>query len=536
MNRRGFLTQTLALGAGVIGGSGNVFAAPATSMSKSVSQAGSPPGDVAGGLQFGPSRPFSYGALRARARALAAQPYRSEPPPVPELIQSIDFDLSQKVKFRPQCSLWPKGPGDYPVRFFHLNRYVGEPVRIHVVSGSASREILYSASCFDYGETGLEKKLPADLGFSGFRVMNGPGEETDWLAFQGASYFRSSGAENQYGASARGIAIDTAMPRPEEFPRFTDFWLDEAQGAHAVTIYALLDGPSIAGAYRIEAARADGAMMTIHAELFARNGIERLGIAPLTSMFWYGKNIASRRVDWRPEIHDSDGLALWTGKGERIWRPLNNPPRVQTNSFVDSNPKGFGLMQRDRNFDSYQDDGAFYNRRPGIWVEPLGTWGEGAVQLVEIPTDDEIHDNIVAYWTPHAPVTRGGSLSFDYRLYWGSREPHPPALAHVIATRIGRGGIPGVPPPKDRHKFVVDFQGGPLATMAQRFDVTPVVTLSRGRIDNPYVIKVVGTQRWRAFFDIAFTGNEPIDMRCYLRLGERTLSETWIYQFFPPAA
>jgi glucans biosynthesis protein len=519
MDRRDFLTQALAAGIG-LAGSGRALAATPS----------------ADGPRFGPAKPFSYGTLRARAQALAASPYRSEPPPVPDIIQSIDFDLSQKIKFRPQFALWPKGPGDFPIRFFHLNRYVGEPVRIHVVSGAESRQVLYSPDCFDFGETGLDKKLPRDLGFSGFRVMNGPGDETDWLAFQGASYFRSSGTQNQYGASARGIAIDTALPRPEEFPRFTDFWLTEAQTPHAVTIYALLDGPSICGAYRIDATRVDGAMMTIHADLFARNGIERMGVAPLTSMFWYGENIASLRKDWRPEVHDSDGLALWTGKGERIWRPLNNPPGVQTNSFLDSNPKGFGLLQRDRNFDNYQDDGAFYGKRPGIWVEPLGEWGEGAVQLVELPTDDEIHDNIVAYWTPHAPVTRGAALPFDYRLFWGSHEPHPPALARVVATRVGRGGVPGQPVPKNRHKFVIDFEGGPLHTMAQRYDVKPIVGLSRGRIENPYVIKVVGTSRWRAFFDVELAGREPLDMRCYLRLGDKTLSETWLYQYFPPKA
>ena len=194
----------------------------------------------------------------------------------------------------------------------------------------------------------------------------------------------------------------------------------------------------------------------------------------------------------------------WTGTGERIWRPLNNPPTLQTNSFVDKNPRGFGLMQRDRNFDNYQDDGAFYNKRPGIWVEPRGDWGEGAVQLVEIPTDDETHDNIVAYWQPKSSVTEGQTFKVDYRLYWQAQEPPMRGnQARVVATRIGRGGIPGVsPPPAGKRKFVIDFEGGPLAQMDARFDVTPVVTPSRGKVENAYVVKVVGTNRWRALFDI----------------------------------
>ena len=275
--------------------------------------------------------------------------------------------------------------------------------------------------------------------------------------------------------------------------------------------------------------------MNVHADLFARADIERLGVAPLTSMYWYSESNYGKRTDWRPAIHDSDGLALWTGVGERIWRPLADPPSVQTNSFLDTDPKGFGLLQRDRNFDDYQDDGAFYNRRPSLWVEPLGKWGDGVVQLVEIPTDDEVQDNIVAYWQPKAAVKNGDALTFDYRLYWQAAEPSPGVLGRVVATRVGRGGIPGLSHPKGLHKFVIDFEGGPLASMQARFDLTPVVVLSRGKSQNAYVIKVVGTSRWRAFFDVLSTDANPIDIRCYLRLAGKALTETWLYQFFPPA-
>ena len=485
--------------------------------------------------RFGPAQPFSFERLVARAKSLAGSGYSPPSPPAADVVQSIDFDASQKIRFRAECSLWKEGAEPFPVRFFHLNRYVELPVKISAVAGKTAREILYSPSCFDYGNSGLAQKLPADLGWSGFRILNAHDSPSDWLAFQGASYFRASGAQDQYGASARGIAVDTALSTKEEFPRFTEFYLAEPAGA-PVTIWALLEGPSLTGAYRFEANRGNGVTMDVHAELFIRADITRLGVAPLTSMYWYGENERRRAVDWRPENHDSDGLALWTGKGERIWRPLIDPPSLQTNTFLDTNPKGFGLLQRDRDFNDYQDDGAFYNRRPGIWVEPKGNWGTGAVQLVEIPTDDEIHDNIVAYWQPSAPAKSGDRLVLDYRLYWQNDEPFPPkAAARVVATRVGRGGIPGRPVPKNQWKFVIDFEGGSLAGMAARFDVKPIVTLSRGRIENPYVIKVVGTERWRAFFDVSADGSEPLDMRCYLRLGDKSLSETWLYQYFPAA-
>jgi periplasmic glucans biosynthesis protein len=491
---------------------------------------------AAGAIEFGPAHPFDFAALVKEAAARAKHAFVPIAPRAPDVIDKIDFDVAQKITFRPDDALWREGARRFPVSFFHLDKFVTLPVSIHAISDGTAREIRYSPRYFDYDGTGLAQKLPADLGFAGFRVMDGQDSRTDWLAFEGASYFRSSGAENQYGASARGIAVDTALSTKEEFPRFVAFWLAEpADRDSLVTIYALLDGRSLTGAYRFDARKHGGVTMDVHAELFIRNDITRLGIAPLTSMYWYGENDRRRAADWRPEIHDSDGLALWTGAGEHIWRPLIDPPSVLTNSFFDTNPKGFGLMQRDRVFADYQDDGAFYNRRPSIWIEPIGDWGAGAVQLVEIPTDDEIHDNVVAYWLPKRPVKEGDHLSLSYRLYWQDEEPHPPRdLARVIATRVGRGGVPGKPTPadKDARKFVIDYRGGLLAGMKARFDIKPDVTVSRGTVHNPYVIKVVGTDYWRSFFDVRFDGDAPLDLRCVLRLGNTTLSETWVYEYF----
>jgi len=485
------------------------------------------------GVRLGPARPFSFAGLVEIAKENAAQPYRAPAPRAADIIHSIDFDAVQKIRFRPDHALWAGGPQLYPAAFFHLSRYSNEPVALNVVENGQQRPILYGPDYFDYGGAGLDPK--PDLGFSGFRILEAKPKVGDWLAFQGASYFRSSGQDTQYGISARGIAINTAGPTTEEFPRFSKFWLEE--NGPVVTVHALLDGPSITGAYKFDAMKnADGTVvMNAHCDLFCRANIARLGVAPLTSMYWYGENERRKAADWRPEIHDSDGLALWTGKGERIWRPLINPPRVQTNAFMDTAPRGFGLMQRDRDFADYQDDGAFYNKRPSLWVEPKGDWGTGAVELVEIPTEDETQDNIVAYWRPAHQIAKGDQLSFDYRLYWQNSEPAwPKEITKVVATRLGRGGIPGANPwPRDKQKFVVDFSGGQMGSMPVRFDITPVVTASRGKIDNAHVLKVVGTDRWRASFDLQIEGSQPVDLRMFLRLGDKTLSETWLYQYFP---
>ncbi len=484
---------------------------------------------------LGPPQPFDFERLREIARKIAMKPYNEMPIHNLKLLHAIDFDAHQKIRFRPKRSAWADGSGPYEIQFFHLGRYFKRPVKIHLVEGGQAREVRYSPDYFSFGDPTLAKKLPANLGFAGFRVMD-KGGKPDWLSFLGGSYFRSAGELNQYGLSARGIAIDTGLMDQEQFPRFTRFWLEpSATDPAAVVIYALLDGPSIAGAYRIEASKGQGVVMTVHVELFARTHIERMGIAPLTSMFWFDTHNRHVAIDWRPEIHDSDGLAIWSGTGERIWRPLNNAPTVQTSSFSDRDPRGFGLFQRDRNFANYEDDSVFYERRPSVWIEPLGPWGEGEVQLVEIPTDDEIYDNIVVYWLPKKPVTAGTEWSFQYRLHWLADEPPSlPPIARVVATRIGHGGVPGQQPrPKGKRKFVIDFEGGLLEGLAKQDPVQAMPTASRGTVDNVSAIQVVGTKKWRAFFDLDVDDDEPVDLRCFLQLSDQALTETWLYQYLP---
>jgi glucans biosynthesis protein len=250
------------------------------------------------------------------------------------------------------------------------------------------------------------------------------GLQPDWISFLGAAYFRTDGPDAQYGLSARALAIDTGLGIPEEFPRFTEFYVEDGPEHGADTIiYALLDGPSVAGAYRMAASNDDGQIIDISSALYFREPVERLGIAPMTSMYWYSESAPVKGFDWRPEIHDSDGLALATGTGESIWRPLNNPDVNITSAFVDPNIRGFGLLQRDRDFDHYQDDGVFYDRRPSVWIEPQGDWGPGEVQLVELANTDEIFDNIVAYWQPAELPVAGTEMNFDYRMYWGRGLP-----------------------------------------------------------------------------------------------------------------
>jgi glucans biosynthesis protein len=498
------------------------------------------------GLKFAEPHAFSFDGLIAHAEALAKAPFVSSNTLPAAILDKIDYEALGKVHFDPRYALFRDGPGPFPVTFFHMGRFFQTPVHMHLLEQATSgdaleREIVYDPAYFEMPADSPARQLPPGAGFAGFRFQESrlgdqqklPWQKNDWVAFLGASYFRAIGELYQYGLSARGVMVDAAVPgQPEDFPVFTHFYFEPpAEGSDTVVVYALLDGASLTGAYRFTMRRDKAVEMEIDCRLFLRRDVKRLGIAPLTSMYWFSETAKPTAIDWRPEVHDSDGLALWTGAGERIWRPLNNPRATHASAFADRTPKGFGLLQRDRVFDHYLD-GVYYDRRPSLWVEPMGDWGEGSVQLIEIPTDDEIHDNTVAAWVPKAPAQAGASFRYGFKLYWTDREPFPPPLALVQATREGRGGQPGQPRPPGVVKFMVEFQGGQLAGLP--FGVKPEAVLSAATGSFSYVFTeavpdgIAG--HWRAQFDFTPAGPGPVDMRLYLKMGDQTLSETWLYQ------
>ncbi|MGY8524748.1 glucan biosynthesis protein [Paracidovorax citrulli] len=508
----------------------------------------SPAALATGRIRLGKGQPFSHDALIARAREMATRPYVAPPTAPAAILEKIDYDAHGKIRYRTDEALFADGPGQFPVTFFHLGTYFRVPVRMHVVeagrSGLAAREIVYDENLFDMPADSPARKLPRGSGFAGFRFQEsrtGDQEKldwrkNDWVAFLGASYFRAIGELYQYGLSARGLAVDVAEAgKPEEFPTFTHFYFEPpSEGGDTVVVHALLDGPSVTGAYRFTMQRAKGVIMDIDCTVFLRKDVARLGLTPLTSMFWYSETVKATGVDWRPEVHDSDGLAMWTGNGERIWRPLNNPARTIASAFADENPRGFGLLQRDRNFDHYQD-GVYYERRPSLWVEPRDGWGAGTIQLIEIPTDDEIHDNIVAMWVPKAPAKAGQSYQLRYRLHWLADEPYPTELARCVATRMGNGGQPGQPRPSGVRKFMVEFKGGPLEKLPFGAKPEAVLWASRGQFSYVFTEAVPNgvPGHWRAQFDLTTEGNDPVDMRLFLRHDGKPLSETWLYQYHP---
>lgn len=465
----------------------------------------------------GAAAPFSWVLLQQQAQALAKQPYRA-PQPV-KAAEALDYDAVGGIRYRSDRTL----AGG--IRPFPLGKYAPVPVTLNIVENGRATPVDYTPALFE-----TKPGVTPAPGFAGFRVME-PGRESDWLAYMGASYFRSAGSQDQYGLSARGIAVDTGLEK-EQFPTFTHFWI-EAIGGGGYTIYALLDGESLTGAFRFVSRHPGAVVQDVSSVLFLRRPVARLGIAPATSMFWYDDRSQKGASDWRPEIHDSDGLAMWTADGERIWRPLRNPAQPTTDSFAAGDVRAFGLLQRDRQFDHYQDDGAFYDRRANLWIEPKGQWGDGRVMLYAFPTGGETTDNVVCFWTPARPVQAGERLAFDYRLTWGSDDPSLANVAHVVDTWIGSAGRPGGPVTAGAVKLVVDVAGDNLAGLTRDSGVRADIGVTRGKVLESAAYPVVGQRnRWRVTADIAPEGNGPADVRLYLKRGDAALSETLLLPLY----
>jgi glucans biosynthesis protein len=485
-----------------------------------------------------PSEPFTFETVQRLAQDRASKPYRERSSKLPEVLAKLGYDQYRDIRFRRTSALW-YDHAMFEVQFFHRGFTYDRRVNIYELVSNQVRAVPYNPAMFEFGKLVPPVKLPAELGFAGFRIhfpLNTPAYKDEVLVFLGASYFRVLGRNQIYGLSARGLAINTANEGGEEFPYFTDFWLARPEPQQrSLTIFAVLDSPSVTGAYQFELRPGSTTQVQVTGELYPRRAIEKIGIGALTSMYLYGENATGRHFDdYRPEVHDSDGLQTQTGTGEWAWRPLVNPHTLRVNRFMDEHPKGFGLVQRDRDPTHYQDPESFFYLRPSYWIEPLGDWGKGGVELVEIPTDEEIHDNIVAYWVPEAPVQPRKAIPFSYLLYAYSRSNHWPPGGRVIGTRTGGilAGPNGQASPGVR-RMVVDFAGGDLDDLYAAQPVQAQITSNGGEVEDVTVQRLPQSATWRVAFKLKPGNEKPVDLRCYLTLYGEALTETWTYLWKP---
>lgn len=469
---------------------------------------------------------FDFDSVVEIARKTAAEPYRS-PAVVPQFLAALSYDDYRDIRFVTAESLWREA-GNFRVEFIHPGLYYKHAVRINVIESGDVRPVPYSPSLFSFGRNKIADKVPHNLGFAGFRIGYPFYRRTEFnhvIVFAGASYFRAVAKGQVFGLSARGLAIDTGLPGGEEFPMFKEFWLERPQPqARQVTAYALLDSPSVAGAYSFLIRPGERTTVDVRATLFLRKPIKELGLAPLTSMFFFGEEQRRPVEDWRPEVHDSDGLSIQSASGEWLWRPLGNPERLRVSYFDFDNPKGFGLLQRDRSFYNYEDLETRHEMRPSAWITPVGDWGKGQVKLVEIPTRKETNDNIVSYWLPRAVPGVGQPFEFAYRISFQSNDPVAAPVARATATRVGVGDK------EELKRIVIDFDGGKIKSMPDSAPVHAVVTVSDGQVVQQNAFRNAVTGGWRLSFQVKRAKGKPLELRAHLRNEQEVLTETWSYQ------
>ncbi len=489
---------------------------------------------------------IDFPAIQSRAKDLANKPYAApNPNSLPAWMTALTYDQYRDIRFNPEQALWASDESPFRAMFFHPGYLYKEPVQLNEFTATHRQRIRLAEEFFNYGKLVPERgDYPANGGFAGFRLhakLNSPTVWDELIVLQGASYWRALGKNQRYGISSRGLALDTGVDgTPEEFPAFREFWLGKpGKDDVAAVFYGLLDGPSYTGAFAFKVEPDDETIVGVHAVLFARQSVKRLGIAPMSSMYWFGENSRRRFDDFRPEVHDSDGLAIRCGTGERIWRPLaNDTGQIEFSFFKMDKCDGFGLLQRDRRFAAFEDGEAAYQLRPSLWIEPTSDWGPGRVVLMEIPAANELDDNVVAMWEPATTPQPGDRVEFAYQQHWTLVEDPALAGGHVTATRTG---VHKWQP--EQRTVIVEFAGGALDRLDDKLPEPQVEVL--GEVAAKVKIQGVAVQpmepgKWRLAFQIApaAAGGKladigPLELRASLKQGENFLTETWASRIIP---
>lgn len=472
---------------------------------------------------------FSDETVLQAARRAAATPFATRKLDS-TVLQQLTYDQHRDIRFNADAGIWRNEQVPFRLELLPAGFLFQYPVKVSIVESGMARDLIGHAEMFTLGPHVVKQLSGMDaLPLSGFRVRTRLNSRSVWdefLVFQGASYFRAVDRGGAYGLSARGLAIRTAHATGEEFPMFTQFWIERpSANASGIVVHALLDSPSTTGAYRFSVVPGAETLMIIDVTLFPRVTLDNVGLAPLTSMFLFDESERARIDDFRDEVHDSDGLQIVLASGERVWRPLRNPTQLQVSSFTSEAPRGFGLLQRSRRASDYQDLEAHYELRPSAWIEPTSDWGAGSVELVEIPTNNETNDNIVTFWRPKEPIPAGKPWHYSYRLRWNSQPKLSPALAKASSTRTG--------PSFDgkRRIFVVEFTGTGRNFEGIRMDAGT----SAGKLTNLVLQPNPLTKGVRASFELDPGEADVAELRLRLLKGEgpqeRAISETWLYRW-----
>ncbi len=476
------------------------------------------------GRSIAADTPFTGTVVDELAADLARRPFLPQSYSPPGSLDTFGYDEYRDIRYRPEKAVWANGKAStLSLQFFLASFIYKDPVEIFLIDGGSARRFDARREMFDFGLSGPKVPPSGNFAFSGFRVhgaLNSTGVNDEIAAFNGASYFRALGRGHSYGLSARGLALNTIGQGPEEFPRFRTFWVEQPEGETGLSFHALLDSPSVTGAYHFVLRPGAETITDVRVSLFPRKDLAGAGFAPLTSMFLFDSRNRKNFRDFRLAVHDSNGLAIRTAEGEHLWRPLLNPGTLQASVFEVNNPPGYGLVQRQREFAQFQDLEARYESRPSAWIEPVGEWGAGSVELLELPIGAEWGDNIVAYWRPAHPLEASKRYDFAYKIHWCG--DYPLNVRRVINTFVGvSGGMP---------LFMIDYDKS-----TNEKDVPSAhVWASGGRATQPIVQNNPHTGGVRCFFSLEPLGQKLIDLRLTLNgldLQPFSNAEVWTYRW-----
>jgi glucans biosynthesis protein len=468
---------------------------------------------------------FAPSTVHDMAQRLSQRDYVATRIPNDSPLRQLNFEQFRGIRVNSEAAIWSTEQVPFRMELLPAGFLFSLPVQVSIVESGIARDIPPRSNSFVIDPSLRQQLASTPIPLSGLRLQTRLNSRSAWdefVSFQGASFFRAVPKDATYGLSARGLALRTAHPKGEEFPEFTHYWVERpSANASGIVVHALLDSPSTTGAYRFSITPGVETIMDVDVTLFPRVALENVGIAPLTSMFLFDESERTRIDDYRDEVHDSDGLQIVLASGEHVFRPLRNPTQLQVSSFTSQAPRGFGLVQRSRRLSDFHDLDARYERRPSAWIEPTSDWGEGEVQLIEIPTDLETNDNIVAMWKPKAVIEPGKPWHTSYRLRWTTTPRVLPRIGRVTATRSGPVAN------GKRRLFVVDFLGAPRATEELRLDVGA----SAGRISNTALQTNRLNKGIRASFELNPDEARVIELRMRILRGDQPVTETWLYRW-----
>jgi len=477
---------------------------------------------------LGEGQRFEQTRIGDLARLFAKRPFVPPASTLPDPFNGLTYEQYVAIRALPP-RIWTGEGRGYAIEPLHRGFVFNNPVSLYIVEDGAIQRLGYDKAKFEFGRLPPPGNI-GDIGFSGFRVFSSPGVERPWEAaiFQGATFFRAIARGQNFGVMARTLTLRPAETRGEEIPIFRAFWIERPNpGADALVIHALLDSESVTGAIRFTLRSGEMTIIDVEASLFPRVNLDHVGIAGMTSTFLFGPNSRAAADDVRMGVYESKGLQILNGQGEWIWRPLTNPTALQISAFLDADPRGFGLLQRDRDFAAFEDNDQRYERRPSLWVEALGDWSEGSVHLIEIPTDSEVNDNVIAYWRPRQAIAAGAEVSFAYRQYWCWSPPERPKLAWVTQTRSGKGTS------GRRRRFFVDFTGDALAEARALVELKPALSASVGSIGGVRVWTYPERKSLRVGFELDPGNEQSSELRLVLEAAGKPMSETWLYRWTP---